>query len=111
VKMPHPGDLRHMVTIGSTVNDVNENGYPEEAESVLCRVWAGMEDASGRWFESADAENAQRGIRFIIRWRSDVRAGMWVEYEGQRHTITEIGEYDFRRRYMQLTTERVEGVM
>ena len=111
MKMPHPGDLRHMVTIGSTVNDVNENGYPEEADSVLCRVWAGMEDASGRWFESADAENAQRGIRFIIRWRAGIQPGMWVELDGKRHTITDFGEYDFKRRYMQLTTERVEGVM
>ena len=111
MKMPHPGDLRHMITIGNTVNDVNENGYPEERDSIVYRVWAGMEDASGKWFWSADAENAQRGIRFIIRWRQDITAGMWVEYEGKRYTVTEIGEFDFKRRYMQLTAERVEGVM
>ena len=111
MKMPHPGDLRHMITIGSTVNEINDNGYPEDTEVIFCRVWAGMEDASGKWFESADAENVQRGIRFIIRWRCGVSAGMWVEYEGRRYTITEIGEYDFKRRYLQLTTEHVQGVM
>ena len=100
-----------MIAIGNTVNEINDNGYPEDTDVTVCRVWAGMEDASGRWFESADAENAQRGIRFIIRWRSDISAGMWVEYEGKRHTITDIGEYDFKRRYMQLTTERIEGVV
>ena len=110
MKMPHPGDLRHMIVIGNTVNEINDNGYPEDTDVTVCRVWAGMEDASGRWFESADAENVQRGIRFIIRWRSDISAGMWVEYEGKRHTITDIGEYDFKRRYMKLTTESVKGV-
>ena len=110
MKMPHPGDLRHMIVIGNTVNEINDNGYPEDTDVTVCRVWAGMEDASGRWFESADAENAQRGIRFIIRWRSDVITGMWVEHGGKRYTITDIGEYDFKRRYMQLTTECVEGV-
>lgn len=111
MKMPKPGELRHMVTIGSTVNAVNENGYPEASDAVLCRVWAGAEDASGKWFWSADAQNAQRGIRFAIRWRGDVIPGMWIEHEGRRYTITEIGEYDFRRRYLQLTAERAEGVM
>ena len=111
MKMPHPGDLRHMIVIGNTVNEINDNGYPEDTDTVVCRVWAGMEDASGRWLESADAENAQRGIRFIIRWHSGITPGMWVEYEGKRHTITDIGEYDFKHRYMQLITERIEGVV
>ena len=111
MKMPHPGDLRHMIVIGNTVNEINDNGYPEGTDTVVCHVWAGMEDASGRWFDSADAENAQRGIRFIIRWHCGITPGMWVEYAGKRHTITDIGEYDFKRRYMQLTTERVEGVV
>ena len=108
---PHPGQLRHLITIGSTTNLLNDNGYPEEVESVTCSVRAGISDASGKWFYSADAETAQRGIRFVIRWRADVQAGMWVDYAGSRYTITDVGEYDYRRRYMQLKANRVEGVM
>ena len=39
---PHPGDLCHLVEIGYTENMVNENGYPEPKDVVLCRVWASL---------------------------------------------------------------------
>ena len=111
MKTPRPGDLRHRISIGSAGSEINENGYPEDGDSVLCTVWAGVEDASGKWLESADAENALRGIHFIIRWRTGIMPGMWIEHESKRYTITAIGEYDFKRRYMELSAERVEGVM
>lgn len=107
--IPHPGQLRHMVEIGQTVNTVGENGYPEATDQVICRVWAGAEDDSSRYFFSADAENAERGLVFIIRWRSDIQPGMWVRWNGEKQLITKLGEYDFRRRYMKLTTEAVVG--
>ena len=72
MKIPHPGELRHLVEIGRTVNAVNENGYPVETDQTICRVWAAAEDDSSRYFFSADAENAGRGLAFIIRWRADV---------------------------------------
>ena len=108
--IPHPGQLRHLVEIGQTVNTVNENGYPEAVDQVICRVWAGAEDDSSRYFFSADAENAERGLAFIIRWRGDIRPGMWVRWNGEKQLITKQGEFDFRRRYMKLTTEAVKGV-
>ena len=40
MKIPHPGELRHLVEIGRTFNAVNENGYPVETDQVVCRVWA-----------------------------------------------------------------------
>ena len=51
-----------------------------------------------------------RGIWFTIRWRNDVQPGMWVLWNGQKQIITEIGEYDFKRRYLRLTTKAVKGV-
>ena len=42
---PHPGDLRHMIEIGYTENQINENGYPEPTDVVVCRVWAAVTDA------------------------------------------------------------------
>ena len=110
MKIPHPGELRHLVEIGRTVNAVNENGYPVETDQEVCRVWAAAEDASSRYFFAADAENAGRGLCFIIRWRADVQPGMWVKWNGEKQNIIALGEYDFKCRYLQLTTESVKGV-
>ena len=107
--VPHPGDLRHRIDIGKTVNTVNTNGYPVEADSVLYHIWAGIEDESSRWYHASDADNAERGLMFIIRWLPDIVPGMWVLWNGDKHLITKIGEYDFKRRYMKLTTRAVNG--
>ena len=109
-KLEHPGALRHLVEIGQTVNEINENGYPAPTDRVICRVWAAAEDDSSRYIFSADAENAERGLAFTIRWRDDIRPGMWVMWNGEKQIITKLGEYDFKRRYMKLTTEAIEGV-
>ena len=110
MKIPHPGELRQLVEIGKTVNIVNENGFPVETGQVICQVWAKAEDCDSRYFTSGDAENTERGIWFTIRWRNDVQPGMWVLWNGQKQVITEIGEYDFKRRYLRLTTKAVKGV-
>ena len=108
--IPHPGQLRHMIEIGRTVNAVNENGYPIETDEVVCRVWAAVEDDSSRYLIAGDAETAERGLRFIIRWRGDIRPGMWVRFRDEKHQIEKVEEYDFRRRYLKLTTESSKGV-
>ena len=109
MKMPHPGELRHRIEIGKTVNTVNENGFPVETETVLHTVWAGIEDGSSRWYYAADANNAERGLMFVVRWLPGIAPGLWVRWNGEKHLITEIGEYDFKRRYLKLTTKNTKG--
>ena len=107
---PHPGQLRHMVEIVRTVNAANENGYPVETDEIVCRVWAGIEDDSSRYLIAGNAETAERGLRFIIRWRGDITPGMWVRFRDEKHGITKLGEYDFKHRYLKLTTTSVKAV-
>lgn len=107
---PHPGELRNRIRIGRTVSEINANGYPAETDTVIATVWAGITDAASQYYHEADADNAQRGLSFSIRWRRDIQPGMWVEWNGKKYTITSIGEFDFKRRYMKLVTEAVEGV-
>lgn len=108
--IPHPGELRHKIQIGQTLSVTNENGYPAESDSILYHVWAGIEDDSSRWYRAADVNNAKRGLSFVVRWIAGVQPGMWVLWNGDKQWITKIGEYDFKRRYMKLTTTAVKGV-
>ena len=109
-RIPHPGQLRHMVEIGRTVNAVNENGYPIETDEVVCRVWAAVEDDSSRYFIAGDAETAERGLCFIIRWREDIQPGMWVRFRDEKWVISTLGEYAFRRNYLGLKASISKGV-
>ena len=108
--IPDLSAFRYRIQIGQTISATNENGFPVEEDTVLCDVWAAAEDDSSNWYHAADADNAERCLCFTIRWRKDITAGMWVMWNGEKQTITKIGEYDFKRRYMKLTTTAVKGV-
>ena len=111
--IPHPGQLRHMIEVGRTVNAINDNGYAEETDEIVCRVWAAVEDDSSRRAVIeflGQAETAERGLCFSIRWRGDILPGMWVLGRGEKQPIAKLGEYDFKRRYLKLTTKAVKEV-
>ena len=107
---PHPGDLRHLVEIGYTENRINDNGYPEETDVVLCRAWAAVTDAGNQHYRSADVMNTEAVVNFTIRYRSDVVPGMWVRFRGKKWFISTLGEYGFRNTYLGLKASISEGV-
>ena len=108
---PHPGELDRLIDIVHVVNDLNENGYPVARDDVVCRqIWAGVKDASSSYGHAADTDISTVGLRFHIRWRDDVKVGMTVLYEDERHEIVQIGTVGFNRAYLELFTKKVEGV-
>ena len=107
---PRPGDLRHRVQIGYTENAVNQNGYPEPRDIVICTVWSAATDAGNQHYRSADVMNSEAVINFTIRWRDDIEPGMWVLFQNEKWTISTLGEYSFRRKYLGLKASIAKGV-
>lgn len=107
---PHPGELDTLVTIGRTVNEINENGHPVPTDQTVCRVWASVRDASSSYGHSGDADMSRVGLRFVIRYRDDVTPGMYVEYEGEKRHIETTGTLGFRKMYKELFTSSQKGV-
>lgn len=107
---PHPGDLRHLIKIGYTENRINENGYPEPTDVIVCRVWAAVVDAGNQHYRSADVMNTEQVINFTIRYRTDIKPGMWVLFQGERWSISTLGEYQFKRTYLGLKASLSKGV-
>ena len=107
---PHPGELNTPIDIYTTVNALNENGYPEESDTLVCHVRADVKDASSKYARAADTDVSELGLSFIIRWRSDVKVGMYVLWKGEKQNIETIGEFDHCHTYMELFTRSVTGV-
>ena len=107
---PHPGDLRNLVEIGYTENIINENGYPEPTDQVVCKVWAAATDAGNQHFRAADTVNSEAVINFTVRYRGDIKPGMWVKFRDEKWIISTLGEYEFKRRYLGLKASIVKGV-
>lgn len=107
---PHPGDLQHIIEIGYTVNPVNENGYPTPTDTVVCRVWSAVTDTGNQQYRSADAANTEAVRTFVIRYRGDIKPGMWVRFQGEKWNISALNEYSFKHTYLGLKTSLVKGV-
>ena len=107
---PHPGDLCHLVEIGYTENAINVNGYPEPKDVVLCRVWASAIDAGNQHYRAADVMNTEQVINFTIRYRKDVKPGMWVKFQDEKWIISTLGEYSFKKTYLGLKASIAKGV-
>ena len=107
---PHPGDLRHLVEIGYTENSINANGYPEPKDVVVCKVWAACTDAGNQHYRAADVMNTEQVINFTIRYRDDIKPGMWVRFRGEKWDISTLGEYSFKRTYLGLKASLSKGV-
>ena len=107
---PKAGDLRHRITVGRSAATINENGYPMETDTVVCRVWASALDAGYREFFEAAAGNLEDVVNFTIRYRPDMEPGMWVEFKGQRRKIVQVNGFDHLRDFLLLKTARVKVV-
>ena len=107
---PHPEDLRHRIEIGYTQSTVNENGYSVSKDIVLCCVWASATDVGNQHYRSADTMNTETEVRFTIRYRTDVVPGMWVKFRGRKWIISALGEYGFRRTFLDLKAYSAEGI-
>ena len=107
---PHPGNLRNLVEIGYTENAINVNGYPDPKDVVVCRVWAATIDAGNQHYRAADVMNAEAVINFTIRYRTDIKPGMWVRFRGEKGYISTLREYAFNRKYLGLKTSTSNGM-
>jgi len=109
---PHPGRLDHRITIGYTENVINENGFPNEQDYILCTIWGALEVAGNEYYRAADALNTEQVINFTIRYRGDIKPGMWVKWSGdtEKWVIRVLNFYNFKKQYLGLKADRQLGV-
>ena len=54
--------------------------------------------------------NTEQVVNFTIRYRPDVKPGMWVLFQGEKWNISTLGEYSFRKKYLGLKANIAKGV-
>ena len=61
-------------------------------------------------YRSADVMNTEAVVNFTIRWRNDVKPGMWVRFEDEKWDISTLGVYGFSHNYLGLKASIAKGV-
>jgi SPP1 family predicted phage head-tail adaptor len=66
------------------------SGAPDVAWADLISVWASIEPVKGRELFAGQAFESEVTVRFRIRYRSDVTAGMRIVCDGKYYNITAV---------------------
>ena len=70
----------------------------------------GGEEGEKQRERAADVMNTEQVINFTIRYRADIKPGMWVRFRGEKWDISTLGEYSFKRTYLGLKASIAKGV-
>lgn len=87
------GRLRHRIVIQQDTPSQSATGHPTPSLSTLATVWAARRAVSARERLSAGGEQAVADFVFLIRYRSDVTAKMFILFEGVTYDIVGVIPY------------------
>ncbi|MVX64228.1 phage head closure protein [Clostridium chromiireducens] len=103
------GDLRHRITLQKFTTVVNENGFEEEAWQDYETVWASGSNLSGREYYQAATVQAEKTVKFLIRYIEEVDTSMRILFKNKQYNITSIDNMKYTNKYIEIKALEVES--
>lgn len=105
MKTTGAGDLDQRIRIEAKTRVEDEGGGSAEAWTPVATVWAKVWPVSGR--ERADAQQVQAAtmMRFKLRHRAGLTAGMRIVWQGKAHNIRFIADAGPRAAFFTIDAE------
>lgn len=107
--MTTPGELRHRVTIQQKTRTADGGGGGSVDWSAVATVWAKIEPLSA--FQRLKAEQLESCVthQVSIRYRTDVKTGMRIAYDGRYLAIKTVIDDGERGRWLVLSCEETDA--
>jgi SPP1 family predicted phage head-tail adaptor len=102
----HSGLLRHRITIEASTPTQNGFGELVESWATFIRPWARVQPVNGREFFAAKQINAERTLKFTIRYQDGITMKMRINYDSRLFDINAI--LDIEERHKELTLMATE---
>jgi len=97
------GDLRERVTIKRPVTGADEYGAgAPPIEATVATVWAGVRPLRANEILRAQQPGAETAYVVSMRYRNDVAADCWLEWNGRKLQITSVIDVGARRRELEI---------
>lgn len=103
------GDLRHRLTLQKFTTVVNENGFEEEAWQDYKTVWASVSNLSGREYYQAATVQAEKTVKFLIRYIKEVDTSMRILFKDKQYNITSIDNMKYTNKYIEIKALEVDS--
>ena len=102
------GDLRHRITFQRLISTVNENGFEDEAWQDYKTAWASVSNLSGREYYQAAAIQAEKTIKFLVRYIEDIDTSMKIIFKDKQYNITSIDNMKYKNKYIEIKALEVD---
>ncbi len=99
------GLMRRRIVIEETTQGQNSFGEVTDSWGTFATRWARMESLQGREFWSSLQVNAERVVRFTMRYLDGVTPKMRVNYDSRLFNIAHVQHDEGKKRQTVLITE------
>ncbi|WP_373181214.1 phage head closure protein [Clostridium butyricum] len=103
------GNLKHRVTFQRFTTVANDNGFEEEAWVDFKIVWAAISNLHGREYFEAAAVQAEKTVKFIIRFIKDIDESMRIKFRDKQYNITSIDNIKYANKFIEIKAMEVDS--
>ncbi|WP_123053084.1 phage head closure protein [Clostridium sp. JN-1] len=103
------GNLKHRVTFQRFTTVVNDNGFEEEAWVDFKIVWAAISNLHGREYFEAAAVQAEKTVKFTIRFIKDIDESMRIKFRDKQYNITSIDNIKYANKFIEIKAMEVDN--
>ena len=102
------GDLKRRVTFQRFTTVVNDNGFEEETWQDYKTVWASVSNLYGREYFEAAAIQAEKTVKFTIRFINEIDESMRIKFRDKQYNITSIDNIKYENKFIEIKAMEVD---
>ncbi|MBV4421032.1 phage head closure protein [Clostridium tyrobutyricum] len=102
-------ELKHKIIFQKLTATTNENGFEVEIWEDYSTVWASISNLMGREYFAAAAVQAEKTVKFTIRYLHGITDDMRILFEDKQYNITFIDNIKYRNKYIEIKALEVEN--
>lgn len=102
-------ELKHKIMFQKLTTTTNENGFEVEVWEDYSTVWASISNLMGREYFAAAAVQAEKTVKFTIRYLHGITDDMRILFKDKQYNITFIDNIKYRNKYIEIKALEVEN--
>ena len=96
------GTFNKRITFQNFTTTLNDNGFEIQEWSDYATVWASVSNLNGREYFAAQAVQAEKTVKFTIRYNKNINESMTIIFEGNNYDISSIDNIKYGNEFMEI---------
>lgn len=101
-------ELKHRITIQVLETLTNENGFEIETWVDFRDLWAAVTNLYGREYFAAAAVQAEKTVKFTIRFINEIDESMRIKFREKQYNITSIDNIKYANKFIEIKAMEVD---